>query len=196
MIYSGNQKYKLFVGNNAVKPAGGYKILYALYDQVFDGTVNSVIDTGITLWDGTYDNWVIEAEFTSPNTVKQETIFVCRPDRPPYNGIRIRRNAPNTNQLQATINAGRLTKVSGSLNFSTDNYGSHVLITSQERNILKWSKSGNIMDIECNGKNIKLNIYPTAQNLPLLIGCDYSGTTSTMRYFNGTIYKFVLKVMV
>ena len=194
MLYVGNDKCRMYVGNQRAKVLTPVEyILFEINNVQFDGTASSVIDTGIKLWDGTYDNWVLEMEFTIPNTISNETVFVCRPDYSPYNGIRIRRDN-STNKIQAKFgNNGSVTKISGNLTFSTDTYGIHTVIETQQRNIVRWSKSGNIMDFECNGSNIKMSINPTAQNLPLLIGCDYQGTNNgTQRYFKGTIYKFKL----
>ena len=192
MIYVGRDRYRAYIGSQKIKISTPI-VLFEIDNVQFDGTASSVIDTGIKLWDGTYDNWVLEIEFTIPNTVQQETVFACRPDYSPNNGIRIR-NYKSTNNLQATFgNAGSVTKISGNLTFSSDAWGIHTVIGTQQRNIVRWSKSGNIMDFECNGSNIKMNINPTVQNLPLLIGCDYQGTNNgTQRYYKGTIYKFKL----
>lgn len=194
MLYVGDDKYRVYVGNQRAKVLTPVEyILFEINNVQFNGTASSVIDTGIKLWDGTYDNWVLECEFTTPNTAQYETLFVCRPDYSPHNGIRIRRS--KTGYLQATFgNTGSVTKISGNLNFESDTtYGMQANMSFQQRNIVRWSKSGNIMDFECNGSNIKMSINPTAQNLPLLIGCDYQGTNNgTQRYFKGTIYKFKL----
>lgn len=195
MLYVGDNKYRVYVGNQRTKVLTPVEcVLFEINNVQFDGTASSVIDTGIKLWDGTYDNWVLEMEFTTPNTISNETVFVCRPDYSPNNGIRIRRYGKTKNMLITFGNTGSITKISGTINFeAATTYGIQATVSSQQRNIVRWSKSGNIMDFECNRQNIKMSINPTAQNLPLLIGCDYQGTNNgTQRYFKGTIYKFKL----
>ena len=43
------------------------KVLFELYNTYFDGTVNSVIDTGLKLWDGTHNKWKIEVLVLTTN---------------------------------------------------------------------------------------------------------------------------------
>ena len=67
------------------------KTLFEMYNQYFDGTVNSVVDTGLKLWDGTHNRWKMEAVYQKlSGQTTLTTLFTVRPDSSPYSGIRYR----------------------------------------------------------------------------------------------------------
>lgn len=176
------------------------KVLFELYNTYFDGTVNSVIDTGLKLWDGTHNKWKIEVEYDkiTANYTENITLFVVRPDFSPYSGTRIRKDRANNQNQDCSLNIGEgCTVISNEGNFtpSTNAYGFHLSInnTNNINNIIIIRNGQNIY-YNYNDQTATLKITnPKTNNLNLLIGCDYKGTdNSTWRYYKGTIYKFVI----
>ena len=172
------------------------KILFELYNTYFDGTVNSVIDTGLKLWDGTHNKFRIEITYDKiTGQVNNETLFTNKPDVSPYSGLRIRTSTNNKNSCDFSIGEQANTiENPGNFSITTNTYGSHVVyqnsgdvqsaIIERNNDLIYFSYAGK--DILLERKNKRTS------NTNLLIGCDYKNSDSTQRYYKGTIYKFVI----
>lgn len=168
------------------------KVLFELYDANFDGTVNSVVDTGVVLWDGTHNKFRIEVTYKRSALTTNQGVFTCKPDTSPYSGIRLRRGS----NCEAVSISEDITILSNDgFGFSKDSYGRHffydgvydkeyTFILTRDDNYIKGELDGHIF--ECTMNNVKTN------NLNLLIGCDYKGSNQTQRYFQGVISKFII----
>lgn len=176
------------------------KVLFELYNQYFDGTANSVIDTGLKLWDGTHNRWKMEIAYgaiTSPYE-SYITLFAVRPDVAPYSGIRVRKNRAFNNDSDFTLTVGEVCTVisnPGEFSFGTNTYGSHLYIgNTNSVNNFMLIRDGQYLYCDYNGQTATLKITdPKTNNLNLLIGCDYKGSDNqTQRYYTGTIQKFVI----
>lgn len=173
------------------------KVLFELYNTYFDGTVNSIVDAGIKLWDGTHNKFKLEIEFDKING-QQLTLFTCKPDVSPYSGIRLRRNSLQTgisNQITISDSAFTVIESCAREYIYTDSYGTHICYTqdSTTSDYLTIVREDDIITINLNNDYIKIQIdSPKTNSLNLLIGCDYKGASGTQRYYQGTIYKFKL----
>lgn len=177
------------------------KILFELYNTYFDGTVNSVIDTGIKLWDGTHNKFKIEIIYTKSTESGNSyiTLFACRPDyNAPYSGIRLRKSNDlgTSRDFNFSISENvNLTESDEGFTLISNSYGKHLLYnTILDTNTLTITRNNNILYCNLNGNTAKLTITsPKTNNLNLLIGCDYKGQNNeTQRYYKGTITKFVI----
>lgn len=171
------------------------KVLFELYNQYFDGTANSVIDTGLKLWDGTHNRWKMEVVYDQITPARQNiTLFTCKPDVTPYSGIRVRSGQSNYFELIVSETTTIMENTGGfSLLSNTygDNYRKNATLEIntftiiRNDNILSWDYNGSTAKIQMS--NVKTN------NLDFLIGCDYKGSDNqTQRYYTGTIQKFVI----
>lgn len=173
---------------------GGEKVLFELYNTYFDGTVNSVVDTGIKLWDGTHNKFKLEVEYQRENNTAFIPIYVCKPDVSPYSGIRMRRIAKGDTE-DFTISES-VTEISNDgFTIKDDQYGRHVSfrVGYNNRNVHTVIRDGNYLKMELNGHVYECRMNnPQTNNLNLLLGCDYKGESETCRHYKGTIYKFKL----
>lgn len=175
---------------------GGEKVLFELYNTYFDGTVNSVVDTGIKLWDGTHNKFKLEVEYQREDVSENNiTTFTCKPDISPYSGIRMRRQ--NQNNSEVLCISDPISKISSAKFYVTmDAYGNHVQKTSTSA-YNKYAaviiRNEDYIKYEFDGDTFEgILTDPKTNNLNLLIGCDYKGESETQRYYKGTIYKFKL----
>lgn len=173
------------------------KVLFELYNTYFDGTVNSIVDTGIKLWDGTHNKFKLEIEFDMI-TATDLTLFTCKPDVPPYSGIRIRRQTVSGigDTFQFTV-SDEVTVIENTGDYiaSKDSYGTHfkIALGTATKEVVSIIKDEDVLSIDRNGSFLKVHIdTPKTNNLNLLVGCDYKGASGTQRYYQGTIYKFKL----
>jgi hypothetical protein len=172
------------------------KVLFELYNAYFDGTVNSVVDTGIKLWDGTHNKFKLEIEFDKING-NQLTLFTCKPDVSPYSGIRIRRNtgAGNSN-FEFTVSDGvTITENPGGFVSYVNAFGTNITkpLGTVTKEVVSIIKDGDVLSLDRNGSFVKVQITnPKTNSLNLIIGCDNKGASETQRYYQGTIYKFKL----
>lgn len=172
------------------------KVLFELYNTYFDGTVNSVIDTGVKLWDGTHNKFKLEVEYQREDETDFASIYVCKPDVSPYSGIRMRWAANiNTGSEGFTISES-ITEISNDgFTIKHDRYGDHLYfrVAYNNRNVHTVIRDGDYLKMELNGHVYECRITnPKTNNLNLLLGCDYKGVNGTQRYLRGTIYKFKL----
>ena len=168
------------------------KVLFELYNQYFDGTVNSVINTGIKLWDGTHPDFKLEMKFEGTNITALDTVFVVRPDYSPYSGIRLRYNS-NLSSCTVAVGEPLTYTVDTGVGYASDSYVNHFNFPYISGTLVIIRHENNLT-ITINGLTAHITITtPRTNNLNLLIGCDYKGTNNqTQRYFKGTINKFVL----
>lgn len=168
------------------------KVLFELYNTYFDGTVNSVIDTGVKLWDGNHNRFKMEVEYQRENDIILTPIYVCRPDAAPYSGIRIRSQDKSEN----FVISESVTEISNDgFTIVDDRYGHQVRlgVVHNNRNVHTVIRDGDYLKMELNGHVYECHMNnPKTNNLNLLLGCDYQGTSGTQRYLRGTIYKFKL----
>lgn len=175
-------------------------VLFKMYNQYFDGTVNSVVDTGLKLWDGTHNRWKMEVVYDAipGNYANNTSLFTDRTDSKPYIGIRVRksRNFSHDCSFNLTVGEGG-TVINKNENFisGTDSYGLHLSSEyGNDVNNLTIIRDGNTLFIDYNGYTATIQITePKTNNLNLLIGCDYRDTSGTQRYYTGTVQKFVIK---
>lgn len=171
------------------------KVLFELYNQYFDGTANSVIDTGLKLWDGTHNRWKMEVVYDQITLARQNiTLFACKPDVTPYSGIRVRSGQSNYFELIVSETTTIMENTGGfSLLSNTygDNYRKNATL---EINTLTIIRNDNILSWDYNGSTAKIQMSNVkTNNLDFLIGCDYKGSDNqTQRYYTGTIQKFVI----
>lgn len=176
------------------------KTLFEMYDQYFDGTVNSVVDTGLKLWDGTHNRWKMEVEYDAITGSYSDniTLFAVRPDYTPYSGIRVRKDKNFSKNSDCTLTVGEACTVisnPGEFSFGTNTFGSHLcIVNTNSVNSLTLIRDGQYLYCDYNGQLATLKITdPKTNNLNLLIGCDYKGANNeTQRYYTGTIQKFVI----
>lgn len=168
------------------------KVLFELYNTYFDGTVNSVIDTGVKLWDGNHNRFKMEVEYQREDNIIFTTIYVCKPDAAPYSGIRIRRR----DNYESFVISESVTEISNDgFTISRDKFGHQVElgVVYNNRNVHTVIRDGDYLKMELNGHVYECHMNnPQTNNLNLLLGCDYKGTSGTQRYLRGTIYKFKL----
>lgn len=172
----------------------GEKVLFELYNTYFDGTVNSVIDTGIKLWDGTHNKFKLEVEYQREDTTDFTPIYVCKSDVSPYSGIRIRRVRKYSKE-DFTISESVTDISDDGFIINDDQYGHHVgfQVGWNNRNVHTVIRDGDYLKMELNGHVYECRMNnPQTNNLNLLLGCDYKGTSGTQRYLKGIIYKFKL----
>lgn len=171
------------------------KVLFELYDANFDGTVNSVVDTDVALWDGTHNKFRMEIVYKRSGTTSLQGLFTCKPDTSPYSGIRYRRGASGSGYEVVTISESITILSNDGFSTNGDTYGNHffydgaydkeyTFILTRDDNYMKGELDGHVF--ECTMNNVKTN------NLHLLIGCDYKSTGQTQRYFQGVISKFII----
>lgn len=168
------------------------KVLFELYNTYFDGTVNSVIDTGVKLWDGNHNRFKMEVEYQREDNTNFAAIYVCKPDVAPYSGIRIRRLYNNEDFMISES----VTEISNDgFTIVDDQYGHRVDldVVYNNRNVHTVIRDGDYLKMELNGHVYECHMNnPKTNNLNLLLGCDYKGANGTQRYLRGTIYKFKL----
>lgn len=169
------------------------KVLFELYNTYFNGTVKSVIDTGIKLWDGNHNRFKLEVEYQREVTTSNIPVYVCKPDVEPYSGIRLRRI---NNKQESFIISESVTDISTDGFTIVDNQYGHQVdlnVAYNNRNVHTLIRDGDYLKMEFNGHVYECRMNnPQTNNLNLLLGCDYKGESGTQRYFNGTIYKFKL----
>jgi hypothetical protein len=176
------------------------KTLFEMYDQYFDGTVNSVVDTGLKLWDGTHNRWKMEVEYDAITAQYADniTLFTVKPDYKPYSGIRVRKDKPISKNSDFTLTVSEACTVisnPGEFSFGTSIYGYQLYIgNTNSVNTLTLIRDGQYLYCDYNGQLATLKITdPKTNNLNLLIGCDYKGANNeTQRYYTGTVQKFVI----
>ena len=171
----------------------GEKVLIELYNTYFDGTVDSVVDTGIKLWDGTHNKFKLEVEYQREVNTNNIPVYVCKPDTSPYSGIRLRRIDSTKEDF---IISESVTEISND-GFTTKDgqYGHQVDLSTayDNRNVHTVIRDGDYLKMELNGYVYECRMdNPKTNNLNLLLGCDYQGANGTQRYLKGTIYKFKL----
>lgn len=170
----------------------GDKVLFELHNRQFDGTVNDIIDTGLKLWQ--YDKFKLELEFDlTSSQIHMATIFTCKPDVAPYSGIRIRIHNNSTIQFMVSEDI-RLTNNPGGYTFTNSQYGNSALkprIAGMNKVLI--IRNGNSLHFEINGQaaDAEMSNVKTS-DINLLLGCDYSGTSDTQRYYKGVFTKFIL----
>ena len=176
------------------------KVLFEMYNQYFNGTASSVVDTGVKLWDGTHNSWKMEVVYDAITAQYADniTLFTVRPDASPYSGVRVRKDRSFSKQSDFTLTVGEGgTVINMNENFisGTDSYGLHLSSEyGNDVNNLTIIRDGNTLFIDYNGYTATIQITePKTNNLNLLIGCDYRGTSGTQRYYTGTVQKFVIK---
>lgn len=169
------------------------KVLFELYNTYFDGTVNSVVDTGIKLWDGTHNKFKLEVEYQRESSANNIPIYVCKPDVAPYSGIRLRRIDGTKEDF---IISESVTDISNDgFTIKDGQYGYQVDfdVVYNNRNVHTVIRDGDYLKMELNGHVYECRMNnPKTNNLNLLLGCDYQGESGTQRYYKGTIYKFKL----
>lgn len=177
------------------------KTLFEMYDQYFDGTVNSVVDTGLKLWDGTHNRWKMEVVYDAipGGYANNITLFTDRTDATPYIGIRVRksRNLSHDCSFNLTVGeGGTVINMNENIISGTDSYGLHLSSEyGNDTNNLILIRDDQYLYCDYNGYTATIQITdPKTNNLNLLIGCDYKGANNeTQRYYTGTVQKFVIK---
>lgn len=172
------------------------KVLFELNNQYFNGTVNSVIDTGIKLWDGNHNKFRIEIVFdkitSSYNT--KETLFAVKPDVSPYSGIRVRADTyPKSSDFVFTLSDEcQVLNNDGDFSTGSNTYGFHVaLVTSDDPHTVIITRDNDLLSVNLDSNIVDLEItQPKTNDKNLLIGCDYKKASGTQRYYKGTVYKF------
>ena len=172
------------------------KVLFEMYNQYFDGTVNSVVDTELKLWDGTHNSWKMEVVYQKlTGQADLTTLLTVRPDYSPYSGIRFRKVDSDGIQLTISDTWSVIANEGGFNIYVHTAYGNSLGKTeSLDYDSLIIIRNGNTLFIDFNGYTAEVLITdPKTNNMNLLIGCDYKGTNNrTQRYYTGTVQKFVV----
>lgn len=167
-------------------------LLYSLPSEVlFDGTQNSVVDTGVNLLDGSVDSFTIYADFTNGRDGENdgETLFMAGIDIAPYPVV-----ATYTN---ASLAYSRVAIMGQNVEIPADWF--HLKANNspvRKQIVLKftYNPSDNMLNLTgvCNGSTQTITGSKARRITEgtLVLGATRNSATTFFRFFSGTIHNF------